>query len=1609
MFDESGFIWNEITVNEQAEIVKASKMTDLEYKIFDNTYIATQCAAYCKKDMDCESFAFSEDEHACHMYKTALTQAEKTSIKTAPHFDLYPKDAFIAPDELWGPCARYPCKNGGVCIDDVSNGLDYKCVCPSSHWTGKNCDTQALNPEWDKWSDWSVCSVSCGVGWKSRSRVCKDKLTDATLTQLQCYGYPIEIALCQEGPCPVWDEWSTWGDCSSNTTCGPGTRTRTRQCLHVGPNGAQPSDQGCLAGSKESGPCQVTTCSNVPIQLVGGKVYGEGRVLIYNDVDKRWGQVCNKNWDMNDASVVCRQLGLNDSFKDGTSLRTRKCDYPSATNGGTPCPGIDTESKPCFIKPCPVDGVWLVWSTWGQCSLSCGNGSQTRTRQCQTPQHDGKWCDGSSNETQLCNTHYCPIDGIWNAWTAWGACDRDCDGGKQQRSRSCNGPFYGGNNCTGDETMVQDCNTHNCPVKGNWRQWTPWTPCNKTCGTGRQSRVRECNYGQFGGENCTGNSRDERDCNTHHCPVDGYFHEWQTWSACSVSCANGTQTRNRTCEPPRYNGTECSGVKQEQQPCKLRECPVNGEWEPWSSWDPCSHTCGNGTKTRTRKCYGQAHGGEACPGSNTDTAFCYIRSCAIDGVWLNWGDWSQCSATCGNRTRYRTRQCDGPYFGGNACPGNDTDTEECELVNCPIDGVWNEWGSWDQCSVSCGNGTQARSRQCNGPFYGGAQCPGDETDQQSCNTHPCPVDGEWEQWKSWSQCSEQCAGGSQTRLRVCHGKANGGDDCVGNATEHRVCNLHPCPVDGIFESWSLWQSCTVTCGGGTRTRNRTCIGPFYNGNNCTGSTIDEQLCNTDGCPVNGTWNAWSNWETCDKTCGGGHRLRRRTCNQPLFGGNPCSGDTVHSENCNDNPCPVNGAWSEWSRWMDCNSSCGGGTSRRYRICTPAKHGGKSCEGPEEEFEPCNNFSCPVDGKWLEWSLWSSCSESCGKNATRHRDRHCEGPYHGGRSCEGESTDIEECNLDPCAIDGILTNWSQWSLCSQTCGFGQQSRNRTCIGPYHGGLQCPGSLYETRQCIVLECPVDGVPSEWSAWTYCSASCGQGQVHRLRSCVGPFYGGKPCKQKMKDSLNCTIKPCPVNGEFSQWSSWGSCNETCGGGFRFRNRSCDGPYFGGIACQGLFVDEKQCNTHNCPVDGIFHEWSQWSSCTVSCGGGISKRYRHCIGPFHGGIDCLGSREQSDQCNSQECPVDGFWEMWSDWGQCNKTCETGYKQRFRVCIAPRFGGKDCIGESTQISTCNTHLCPVDGRFEEWSIWTPCDKSCGTGRTRRNRTCTGPFHGGTECVGPRHETVQCNINPCPLEGTWSAWATWETCSVTCGGGIRNRQRSCQLNSTLYQTLPCSGDTRQTEKCHRYSCTPLQTSCKSWKSLGMVDNCLAEILIGGLAMLVTCDMQMEGGIGVTIINHDFKDKEVAVSGYEGAGEYQQKIRYQHIELYDLMDLKAESSRCKQKLTWRCYSATITISAGSETRHITYWENIDGQKRYNWGGASFSGKCACGMTDSCFRPGLACNCDANDQVWRSDTGWITDKNDLPVTKIRAGDTGAKRKGSQEGFEQGYWSLGPLICY
>lgn len=70
-----------------------------------------------------------------------------------------------------------------------------------------------------------------------------------------------------------------------------------------------------------------------------------------------------------------------------------------------------------------------------------------------------------------------------------------------------------------------------------------------------------------------------------------------------------------------------------------------------------------------------------------------------------------------------------------------------------------------------------------------------------------------------------------------------------------------------------------------------------------------------------------------------------------------------------------------------------------------------------------------------------------------------------------------------------------------------------------------------------------------------------------------------------------------------------------------------------------------------------------------------------------------------------------------------------------------------------------------------------------------------------RHHSV-CFVTSCPRDGAWSSWQHWSQCSLTCGGGIQARRRSCDFPAPQNGGKMCPGVCSETKVCNAVPCTP---------------------------------------------------------------------------------------------------------------------------------------------------------------------------------------------------------------
>ncbi|XP_029000777.1 thrombospondin type-1 domain-containing protein 4 [Betta splendens] len=236
--------------------------------------------------------------------------------------------------------------NGTETLVIVEPGL---CASTDRPVTESSCQLKICS-QWEIRSEWSPCSVPCGVGQRSREVVCVSNQGDVEKDE-ECNMHlkPDSLQNCDMGACARSWFTSAWSQrCSAE--CGGGNRTRTSVCLmdHVS---ELPLD--VCEGER---PSEVTPCDSGPCQ---------NRVEWYTGP---WSQ----------CSAECGR---------GTQTRSAACLF--ASNGrmevvdGSRCSDLQqpATARACSLRPCGVQ--WYV-TEWSTCSRSCDGGYRVREVRCLT-------------------------------------------------------------------------------------------------------------------------------------------------------------------------------------------------------------------------------------------------------------------------------------------------------------------------------------------------------------------------------------------------------------------------------------------------------------------------------------------------------------------------------------------------------------------------------------------------------------------------------------------------------------------------------------------------------------------------------------------------------------------------------------------------------------------------------------------------------------------------------------------------------------------------------------------------------------------------------------------------------------------------------------------------------------------------------------------------------------------------------------------------------------------------------------------------------------------------------------------------------------------------
>ncbi|XP_045170493.2 coadhesin-like isoform X2 [Mercenaria mercenaria] len=271
---------------------------------------------------------------------------------------------------------------------------------------------------------------------------------------------------------------------------------------------------------------------------------------------------------------------------------------------------------------------------------------------------------------------------------------------------------------------------------------------------------------------------------------------------------------------------------------------------------------------------------------------------------------------------------------------------------------------------------------------------------------------------------------------------------------------------------------------------------------------------------------------------------------------------------------------------------------------------------------------------------------------------------------------------------------------------------------------------------------------------------------------------------------------------------------------------------------IDNTQCDLNNGASSIVGRSVNARANCheccsTNMCNAGLCTHPEPATCENDETVDCSKLNTLFGVCNDKHhaktvcakfcglCNMaDGNWAAWSSWSNCDVTCGIGVDSRTRTCTnpAPRDGGYDCVGNSTEHRTCRRDVCPVSGGWSQWGNWESCSVTCGVGIQKRHRSCSNPYPSGLglHCFGEALDVEICRPGPC-ADGGWTDWSTWTKCSATCGGGFESRKRTCSNPVPSALGRYCDGDSTEIVSCNTDACASSGGQAIAFQSKDSVD------------------------------------------------------------------------------------------------------------------------------------------------------------------------------------------------
>ncbi|XP_043084299.1 spondin-1b isoform X2 [Puntigrus tetrazona] len=229
----------------------------------------------------------------------------------------------------------------------------------------------------------------------------------------------------------------------------------------------------------------------------------------------------------------------------------------------------------------------------------------------------------------------------------------------------------------------------------------------------------------------------------------------------------------------------------------------------------------------------------------------------------------------------------------------------------------------------------------------------------------------------------------------------------------------------------------------------------------------------------------------------------------------------------------------------------------------------------------------------------------------------------------------------------------------------------------------------------------------------------------------------------------------------------------------------------------EEKEEEASTC----MMSEWISWSPCSSSCGMGMRSRERYVKQFPEDGSSCTLPTEETEKCvvNEDCSPSSCVVTEWAEWEPCSVSCGVGMRRRERMMKMEASDGSPCRAQLVESEKCMMPECnAVVCMLSPWSDWGDCSVTCGVGMRSRQRMLKTPVEPSL-CPDELEQVETCMFPQCPTDCMLSEWSAWSDCNKSCGKGHMIRSRMVKLEPQ-FGGVPCP-ETVQRKKCKVRKCT----------------------------------------------------------------------------------------------------------------------------------------------------------------------------------------------------------------